>query len=165
MYITWRYSIPSSQHRTVSADIETSNSECRYYGLYRDESSDSMAGIHSLPLKGWYNFGKEGRTLSRTFFPNLDDISVRYVIPGWSLQEEKFEVKAQTTLGNELLFTASKGRSSIQAVVPRPDSLKTPFRTRVRPNCTRNTDLGGTGVSDLVDGGEKPCGLARRGFG
>ena len=129
--------------------LPTSTPECRYYGLYSDKSSGFMAGIHSLPLRSWYDFGIEGRTLVRTFFPNLDGLSVRYVIPGCSAHTEGSKIKAQTSLGNELLFTPSGGQGAIEAVIQSPKAPKTPPELefdRVAPGVPI---LGGQGFQTL----------------
>jgi hypothetical protein len=106
--------------------LPTSSPECRYFGLYRDKSSDFMAGTHSMPLRNWYAFGLESHTRTRTFFPNLDGISARYAIPGRSVHTEGSEVKAKTTLGNEVTITSSKEKGFIEAVIQSPDPSKRP---------------------------------------
>ena len=94
--------------------LPTSTIEHRYFGLYHDESSDYGGGTHSMPLKSWNHFGLDGRTLTRTFIPNINGTSARYLIPGASAQREGSKVATKSTLENEVELTPSKARGSLE---------------------------------------------------
>lgn len=99
--------------------------EFRYFGLYRDDSSGFMAGTHSMPLGTWHNFGRDFRTLTRTYLPNMDGTVVRYLMSGESAQSFGAKHEADTTNGGKVVFTPSNGQGAIETVIQTTGAAQT----------------------------------------